>query len=144
MTHELYIEFARSVRLLNSPCKANTCFSNLSYSKDKISEPILTFSRSRISKKTINFPTLKVDLERRGQTFFAVTFLIFGCIYDTHLILHGVDSNSTKKPYPRSRRLCVVYCRLKFICDINCKCKKWWSFQLETSLLRTVLQISTK
>ena len=61
------------------------------YGKDKISVSCLTFSRSKISKKTkpITF-TLTVDLERQGQTHFYMTFLIFGCIYDTDLILVSI------------------------------------------------------
>ena len=38
--------------------------------------------------------TLTVDLERQGQTHFYMTFLIFGCINDTYLILVSILTNS--------------------------------------------------
>ena len=65
------------------------------YSTDKISVSILTFSRSGISKKNkTNHVTLTVDLERQGQTHFYMTFVIFGCIHDTDLILVLILTNS--------------------------------------------------
>ena len=65
------------------------------YSTDKISVLILTFSRSRISKKNkTNYLTLTFDLERQGQTHFYMTFVIFGCIHDTDLILVSILTNS--------------------------------------------------
>ena len=63
------------------------------YSTDEISVSILTFSRSRISKKKTNYLTLTVDLERQDQTYFNMTFLIFGCIHDTDLILVSILTN---------------------------------------------------
>ena len=61
------------------------------YSADKISVSILTFSRSRISKKTkTNYLTLTFDLERESPTQFYMTFLIFGCIRDPRVV-HGSD-----------------------------------------------------
>ena len=63
------------------------------YSTDKISLLILTFSISRISKKTKTI-ILTFDLERQGQTHFYMTFVIFGCIHDTDLILVSILTNS--------------------------------------------------
>ena len=61
------------------------------YSADKISVSILTFSRSRISKKNkTNYLTLTFDLEREGPTQFYMTFVIFGCIRDPRVV-HGSD-----------------------------------------------------
>ena len=65
------------------------------YSTDKISVSILTFSRSGISKKTKPiYLTLTFDLESQGQTHFYMTFVIFGCIHDTDLILVSILTNS--------------------------------------------------
>ena len=65
------------------------------YSTDKISVSILTFSRSRISKKTKTiYLTLTFDLERQVQTHFYMTFVFFGYIHDTDLILVSILTNS--------------------------------------------------
>ena len=60
-----------------------------------ISVSILTLPRSRISKTNkINYLTLTFDLDRQGQTHFYMTFVIFGCIHDTDLILVSILTNS--------------------------------------------------
>ena len=38
--------------------------------------------------------TLTFDLDRQGQTHFYMTFVIFGCIHDTDLILVSILTNS--------------------------------------------------
>ena len=65
------------------------------YGTDKISVSILTFSRWRISKKTklITWPWQMI-FERQGQTHFYMTFLIFGCIHDTDIILVSILTKS--------------------------------------------------
>ena len=47
-----------------------------------------------LEKNKINDLTLTVDLERQGQTHFHMTFLIFGCIHDTDIILVSILTKS--------------------------------------------------
>ena len=42
----------------------------------------------------INYLTLTFDLDRQGQTHFYMTFVIFGCIHDTDVILVSILTNS--------------------------------------------------
>ena len=50
-----------------------------------------------LEKNKTNYVTLTVDLERQGQTHFYMTFVIFGCIHDTDLILVLILTNSRSK-----------------------------------------------
>ena len=47
-----------------------------------------------LENNKINYLTLTVDFERQGQTHFYMTFLIFGCIHDTDIILVSILTKS--------------------------------------------------
>ena len=65
------------------------------YSTDKISVSDSNFLEVRdLEKDKTNYLTLTFDLERQGQTHFYMTFVIFGCIHDTDLILVSILTNS--------------------------------------------------
>ena len=65
------------------------------YSTDKISVSILTFLEVKdFEKNETNYLTFTFDLERQGQTHFYMTFVIFGCIHETDLILVSILTNS--------------------------------------------------
>ena len=47
-----------------------------------------------LEKNKIYYLTSTVDLERQGQTHFYMTFVIFGCIHDTDIILVSILTKS--------------------------------------------------
>ena len=66
------------------------------HSTDKISVSINSnfLEVKDLEKNKTNYLTLTFDLERQGQTHFYMTFVIFGCIHDTDLILVLILTNS--------------------------------------------------
>ena len=110
------------------------------YGTDKISVDSNFIEVKDLEKNKINYLTLTVDLELQGQTHFHMTFLIFGCIHDTDIILVSILTKS-KSVFSKKTILVTWPWRLTF--EVKVKQTISWpsSFLVVYMIYRLILNV---